>query len=120
MVYFEPVDLGLTPLIKNWINSLPKDFPLNGIDLINELLDFSLEKGRLIFNYFVKKYFLMIKKKGFKFFEQRKNCTSFPFHKQNVLNTLFGLMSSFIEFFHKHGDGFGEESHLNGILMFII
>ena len=47
MVYFEPVDLGLTPLIRNWINSLPKDFPQIGIDLINELLDFSLEKGEL-------------------------------------------------------------------------
>jgi len=58
----------------------------------------------------------LIKRLGFKFFEQRKNCTSFPFHKQNVLNTLFGLMSSFIEFFHKHGDGFGEECASNGIL----
>ncbi len=56
MVYFEPVDLGLTPLIRNWINSLPKDFPQIGIDLINELLDFSLEKGRLIFNYFLKNF----------------------------------------------------------------
>lgn len=45
MVYFEPSDLGLTPTIKNWLYSLPKDFPNSGIDLIEELLDFSLEKG---------------------------------------------------------------------------
>ena len=45
MVYFEPSDLGLTPLIKNWINSLPKEFPVSGVVLINELFEFSLDKG---------------------------------------------------------------------------
>lgn len=45
MVYFDPSDLGLTPSIKNWFNSLPKSFPQSGIDLINEILDFSLNKG---------------------------------------------------------------------------
>jgi hypothetical protein len=51
---------------------------------------------------------------GFKFFEARKNITSFPFHKQNVLNMLFALMSAFIEFFNKNGEGFGEESPNQG------
>jgi hypothetical protein len=45
--------------------------------------------------------------KGFAFIEKRKNSTSFPFIKQNALNTMFSLMYSFIDFFHKHG-GFGE------------
>lgn len=45
MVYFDPSDLGLTPFIKNWCNSLPKTFPSFGVELINELLDFSLNKG---------------------------------------------------------------------------
>ncbi len=47
MVYFEPSDLGLTPLIKNWFNSLPKEFPQSAVELINDMLDFSLEKGKL-------------------------------------------------------------------------
>lgn len=45
MVYFEPSDLGLAPIIKNWMNTLPKDFPKSGIELLNQLLDFSLQKG---------------------------------------------------------------------------
>lgn len=45
MVYFDPSDLGLSPFIKNWCNSLPKSFPSSGVDLINELLQFSLNKG---------------------------------------------------------------------------
>lgn len=88
MVYFDPTDLGLTPIIKNWFNSFPKSFPQPAIDLINELLDFSLGKG-------------------FDFIEKRKGCTSFPFQRQNVLNFMFAMISSFIEFFEKNG-GFGE------------
>ena len=51
MVYFEPSDLGLTPLLKNWFNTLPKDFPAVGIELLNELFDFSLDKGYFIFEF---------------------------------------------------------------------
>lgn len=88
MVYFDPSDLGLTPCIKNWFNSLPKNFPQSGIELINELLDYSLPKG-------------------FAFIEKRKGCTSFPFQRLNVLNCMFALISAFIEFFEKNG-GFGD------------
>ena len=88
MVYFEASDLEYAPCVKNWLNTLPKDFPASGVELINELFEFTL-------------------KRGFSFFEKRKNSTSFPFHKHNVLNTLFALMTSFITFFHKNG-GFGE------------
>jgi hypothetical protein len=94
MVYFDPSDLGLQPSIKNWFNSFPKNFPQSGVDLINELLDFSLTKG-------------------FYFIESRKGCTSFPFQRQNVLNTMFALISSFVEFFEKNG-GFGETSSNTG------
>ena len=45
MVYFEPSDLGLAPFTKNWFNYLPSDFPQQGIDCLNELLEFSLLKG---------------------------------------------------------------------------
>jgi hypothetical protein len=48
MVYFEPSDLGLSPIIKNWMNTLPKDFPKSAIELLNQLLDFSLPKGKHI------------------------------------------------------------------------
>ena len=52
MIYFEASDLGYAPLIKNWINTLPKDLPYTGIDLINELFEFSLTKGNFSLIYF--------------------------------------------------------------------
>lgn len=88
MVYFDPSDLGLKPWIQNWFSSLPSDFPNAGKEYLEELLELSLEKG-------------------FSFIEKRKGSTSFPFIKQNVLNTMFSLMGAFIEFFHRNG-GFGE------------
>lgn len=88
MVYFDPSDLGLTPFIKNWCSSLPKAFPNYAVDLIYELLEFSLPKG-------------------FSFVEKRKGCTSFPFQKQNVLNCMFAIMTQILEFFNKNG-GFTE------------
>jgi hypothetical protein len=51
MVYFEPSDLGLAPIIKNWMNTLPKDFPKSGIELLNQLLDFSLQNGKPIISF---------------------------------------------------------------------
>lgn len=45
MVYFESEDLGITPYIKNWFNTIPKDLPNHGVELLNELLDFSLDEG---------------------------------------------------------------------------
>jgi hypothetical protein len=88
MVYFEASDLDYGPNLKNWLNTLPKEFPAIAFELINELVEFSL-------------------KRGFAFFEKRKTSTSFPFHKHNVLNTMFALMSGFIRFFQKNG-GFGD------------
>jgi hypothetical protein len=88
MVYFEPTDLGLTPLFKNWYNSLPKSLPATAIELIEELFEFSLQKG-------------------FRFLNKRKGCTSFPFHQQHVTNLMFAIITAFIEFFEKT-DGFGE------------
>lgn len=88
MVYFEPSDLGLTPILKNWYTMLPKGFPSSGVELIDELIEFSL-------------------KRGFGFIEKRKTSTSFPFHPQNVLTCLMGLTQAFIEFFDKT-DGFGD------------
>jgi dynein heavy chain len=88
MVYFEASDLEYGPNVKNWLNTLPKELPTTAFELINELFEFSL-------------------KRGFAFFEKRKNSTSFPFHRHNVLNTLFALMSGFIRFFQKNG-GFGD------------
>lgn len=98
MVYFDPVDLGLTPIIKNWFNSFPKTFPTQAIELINELLEYSLEKG-------------------FGFIEKRKGCTSFGFQRQNVLNCMFALISAFVEFFEKNG-GFGESDQSQGFILF--
>ena len=88
MVYFDPSDLGMKPWIENWFSTLPNDFPTSGKEYLNELLVLSLDKG-------------------FSFIEKRKGSTSFPFIKQNVLNTMFSLMAAFIEFFHRNG-GFGE------------
>ena len=88
MVYFDPSDLGLKPWILNWFNSLPSDFPNSGREFLNELMALSLDKG-------------------FSFIEKRKGSTSFPFVKQNVLNTMFSIMAAFIDFFHRNG-GFGE------------
>ncbi len=45
MVYFESSDLGVTPYLKNWFDTLPKDIPEHGIELLEELFEFSLEKG---------------------------------------------------------------------------
>jgi hypothetical protein len=45
MVYFEPSDLGLKPILSNWYSSLPKRFPTCGVEQIDELIDFSLDKG---------------------------------------------------------------------------
>lgn len=50
MVYFDPLDLGIKPWIDHWFNSLPKEFPKNGKDFIQDLLDLSLEKGTLTIN----------------------------------------------------------------------
>ena len=86
MVYFEPTDLGLTPLFKNWYSSLPKLLPASAIELIDEMFDYSLQKG-------------------FAFIEKRKGCTSFPFHQQHVINIMFAIMSAFLEFFD-NTDGF--------------
>jgi hypothetical protein len=52
MIYFEASDLGYAPLIKNWINTLPKDLPYTGVDLLNELLEFSLTRGKFRLIYF--------------------------------------------------------------------
>lgn len=46
MVYFEPRDLGITPWIKNWFNTLPEEFPDEGIECLNELIELSLEAGK--------------------------------------------------------------------------
>lgn len=51
MIYFEASDLGYAPLIKNWINTLPKDLPFTAIDLLNELFEFSLPKGKYLLIY---------------------------------------------------------------------
>jgi hypothetical protein len=88
MVYFEPTDLGLTPLFKNWYNSMPKLLPASVVELIEELFEFSLQKG-------------------FGFIEKRKGCTSFPFHQQHVTNLMFAITSAFLEFFDKT-DGFAD------------
>ena len=45
MVYFEASDLEYGPNVKNWMNSFPKEFPTFGIELIGELIEFSLKKG---------------------------------------------------------------------------
>jgi hypothetical protein len=45
MVYFESSDLGMSPHLKNWFDTLPKDIPEHGIKLLKELFEFSLEKG---------------------------------------------------------------------------
>ncbi len=88
MVYFDPSDLGLKPWIENWFSTLPSAFPKHGKDYLHELLTLSLDKG-------------------FSFIEKRKGSTSFPFIKQNVLNTMFSLIGAFIEFFGRNG-GYGE------------
>lgn len=43
--FIQPRDLGVTPWIKNWFNTLPEDFPDEGIECLNELIEFSLEPG---------------------------------------------------------------------------
>ena len=94
MIYFEPVDLGYVPLLKHWLAKLAKIVPASGIDLINELLEHSLERG-------------------FAFFEKRKNVTSFPFHRQNALNGLQALFTQLIEFFDSQPGGLHESEPVN-------
>jgi len=84
MVYFEPTDLGLSPIIKNWMNTLPKDFPKSGIELLNQLLDFSLQKGMqsiLILKYlrFLKRFLYYIKDLSF----SKQEKTALVFHSIN-------------------------------------
>jgi len=84
MVYFEPTDLGLSPIIKNWMNTLPKDFPKSGIELLNQLLDFSLQKGMqsiLILKYlrFFKRFLYFIKDLSF----SKQEKTALVFHSIN-------------------------------------
>ena len=88
MVYFEPSDLGLTPCIKNWLNSLPESLPNSGVEILSDLINMSIYKG-------------------FEFIEKRKGATTFVTHRQNILNCMFGLISAYIDFFESNG-GFGE------------
>jgi hypothetical protein len=90
MVYFDPSDLGCTPYIRQWLTTLPKDFPLSCQQLLNELLDFSLEKG-------------------FKFLNDHKPSLYFQLNKYNIIQSLCAIISGFLEFFHTHG-GFNESS----------
>jgi hypothetical protein len=46
MVYFESSDLGIKPYLKNWLNTLPRDLPDHAKELLEELFEFSLEKGK--------------------------------------------------------------------------
>lgn len=88
MVYFEAADLGLTPSIRNWLDSLPEEFPKSSAEYLNELLNFSLEKG-------------------FAFIEKRKGSTTFVTHRQNILNCMFAIISAYLDFFQDNG-GFGD------------
>ena len=53
MVYFESSDLGVTPYLKNWFNNLPKDLPDHGVELLEELFEFSLDKGFVYFLFYI-------------------------------------------------------------------
>ena len=50
MVYFEASDLEYGPNVKNWLNSVPKEFPASGLELISELVEFSFKKGQRLFS----------------------------------------------------------------------
>ena len=89
MVYFEPSDLGIQPYVKNWFNTLPKEIPSFGIELLNELMEFSFNKG-------------------FEFIQSRKDCTHFNMHRHSIVQTLCAILSAFCDFFQNNG-GFGDK-----------
>jgi hypothetical protein len=97
MVYFEPSDLGIQPYLKNWFNTLPKDIPTFGIDLINELIEFSFTKG-------------------IDFLSNRKASTHFQIHRHSVVQTLCAFLSAFFEFFQNNG-GFGDKDSAGGFCL---
>lgn len=95
MVYFEPADLDIYPYIKNWFLSLPKEVPASGIELLNELMDFSFNKG-------------------FDFIYNRKQSTHFHVHKHSIIQTLCAILKSFLDFFANNG-GFGQKDVVDSV-----
>jgi hypothetical protein len=88
MIYFDQSDLGCTPYIKNWQTTLPKDLPSSCIDLFNELIELSIDKG-------------------LEFLHKNKSSLHFQLNRYNIIQSLCAIISGFVEFFHTHG-GFAE------------